>query len=217
MSFASETVTRAEGHLKTTLEGTSRKQPHLATHAQSVAEADELSRELNPVPFSSNRRWGRGAALGRFRKDGGGCGKKCSAGGLGREAAARARGRPTSCAEWRPARSGSGRRGPGRRRSGMASRPRESSCARGHPYGVGAGTAQPRPALRRPWEGGGGTGDPRRLARAGRALGLGEVAGTSPGLHGGVARDTPLPTWWRMDLEMGGRWAPPEALVSLHC
>lgn len=55
----------------------------------------------------------------------------------------------------------------------MASRPRESSRARELPDGVGAGTAQPGPALRRPWEGGGGTGDPRRLARPWRAWGAG--------------------------------------------
>lgn len=213
MSFALETVTGAEGHLKTTPERTSRKQPHLATHAQSVAEDDDLSRERNPW----QQEWGRGAALGRFRKDGGGCGKKRSAGGLGRESTARARGRPTSCAESRPSRCGCSRRGLGRRRSGLASRPRESSCARGHPYGVSAGTAQPRPALGRPWEGGGGTGDPRQRARARRAWGRGEGAGGPPGLRVGVARDTPLPTWWRRGLEMCGCWAPPKALVNLHC
>ena len=68
----------------------------------------------------------------------------------------------------------------------MASRPRESSRARGLPNGVGAGTAQPGPALRHPWEGGGGTGDPRRLARAWRAWGV-------PG--GGGGRPRPGCVW----------------------
>lgn len=115
-----------------------------------MVEVDELSRELNSIASSGHQRWRRGAAFGRFRKDGGGCGKKRSAGGLGRKAAARACGGRTSCAESRPSGSGCGRRGPGRRRSSMASRTRESSRAREHPYGVGAGTAQPRPALDAP-------------------------------------------------------------------
>lgn len=81
--------------------------------------------------------------LKRFRKDGGGCGEKRSAGGLGQPAAARARSRTTGRPARQPRGSGCGRRGPGRGRSGVAPRPRESRCARGQPDGAGAGTAPP--------------------------------------------------------------------------
>lgn len=104
----------------------------------------------------------------------------------------------------------------------MASRPRESSRARELPDGVGAGTAQPGPALRRPWEGGGGTGDPRRLARAWRAWGVGgRRPEAPPGMRVGVAgaRLCP-PGGWRRGLEICGCWAPPASpggtLVNLR-
>lgn len=78
--------------------------------------------------------------MGRFRKDGGGCGKKRSADGLGRPTAAWALRRPAGFAGPQALGGGSGRRGPGRHRSGMVPRPRERRGARRQAHRLSAGT-----------------------------------------------------------------------------
>lgn len=87
---------------------------------------------------------GRSAALGHFRKDGGGCADQRPAGGVEQTTAARAGGQPTGCAQLGLLGSCGDRRGTGRGRSGLAPRPRECRGARRQPRCLHTGTG---PAL----------------------------------------------------------------------
>lgn len=151
-----------------------RPRPRRQQGAQARGRGGDFLGLATPRPGASFRdavRSGASAASERFRKDGGG--GRCATGGLGRKAAAGFRCRPAGLAGPRARGGGSGRRGRGRSRSGVVSRPRERGGAPGQPHCPSSGTgraqsgAPPRPSgLGRPeggdeqWASGAALGQP---------------------------------------------------------